>query len=67
MGKPEAGFDYNRYRRLLAEATDEKRRLELIDLLIEEQARDRLKVQSAADRAATTAMTIAKVLGAPRM
>jgi len=39
----EAGYDYLRYRKLLAEAIDETRRLELIDLLIEEKARDRLE------------------------
>jgi hypothetical protein len=67
MGKAEAGFDFDRYRRLLADAVDENKRLALIDLLIEEQARDQLKVQRAADRAATTARTIATVLGAPRV
>jgi hypothetical protein len=36
------GFDYERYRKLLAEATDERKRLALIQLLIDEKARDRL-------------------------
>jgi hypothetical protein len=51
---------------LLAEAVDEPKRLALIDLLVEERARDRLEAQRAADRKAMTAMTIAKVLGATR-
>jgi hypothetical protein len=58
----EAGFDYNRYRRLLAEAVDEKKRLALIYVLIEERARERLEVQRASDRDAMTAATIATVL-----
>lgn len=63
MHKPDAGFDYNRYRKLLTEAVDETKRLALIDLLIEEQAKDGLEVQRVADRNAMTAMTIARVLG----
>jgi hypothetical protein len=42
MTKPDKGYDYDRYRKLLAEATDESKRLALIDLLIEEGARDQL-------------------------
>ncbi len=42
MNKPDQGFDYNRYRRLLAEAVDEPARLALIDLLMAEKARDKL-------------------------
>jgi hypothetical protein len=42
MGNSAAGFDCDRYRRLLAEADDERKRLALIDLLIEERAKDRL-------------------------
>jgi hypothetical protein len=38
----DAGFDYDRYRRLLAEANNEAKRLAFIDLLIEEKAKDRL-------------------------
>jgi hypothetical protein len=67
MRRPDVGFDYDRYRKLLAEAVDEKKRLALIDVLIEEQARDRLKSQRAADRDAVTATTIASVLGTPRI
>ena len=36
MDKPDKGYDYRRYRNLLAEATDESKRLAFIDLLIEE-------------------------------
>jgi hypothetical protein len=63
MRKQDAGFDFHRYQQLLAEAVDEKKRLALIDLLIEERARDRLEAQRASDRAAITATVIAKVLG----
>ena len=44
--KPDAGFDYDRYRQLLAEADDESKRLDLINLLIEEKAKDSLARQS---------------------
>lgn len=66
MRNQDAGFDYHRYHRLLAEAVDEKSRLALIELLIEEKARDRLAAQRASDRAAMTAVTISKVLGTAR-
>ena len=66
MRKQETGFDYQRYRQLLADAVDENKRLALIALLIEEQARDRLAAQVASDRAAMTATTIARVLGTSR-
>ena len=46
MSKPDAGFDYHRYRQLLAEATDEPKRLALIDILIEEKAKDSLARQA---------------------
>jgi hypothetical protein len=46
MNKSAAGFDYDRYRKLLAEATDEPRRLALIQTLIDEKARDGLARQS---------------------
>jgi hypothetical protein len=67
MRKQDAGFDYRRYRQLLADAVDEKKRLALIDVLIEERARDRLEAQRASDRAAMTASTIASVLGTSRV
>ncbi|MHB0767845.1 hypothetical protein [Bradyrhizobium sp. 5.13L] len=62
MRKQDLGFDYHRYHRLLREADNEDKRLALIELLIEEKARERLAAQRASDRAAMTAHTIAKVL-----
>ena len=63
MSKQDAGYDYTRYRKLLEEAVDEKRRLELIDLMIRERARDRLQAERMSDRVAMTSATVAKVLG----
>ena len=42
MSGADDGYDFDRYRKLLAEADDEPKRLALINLLIEEKARDRL-------------------------
>ena len=67
MRKQDAGFDYDRYRKLLAEAVDEPKRLALIDLLVEERAREQLELQRLADRKAMTARTIATILGADRI
>jgi hypothetical protein len=66
MRKQDVGFDYHRYHQLLTEADDDDKRMALIDLLIEEKARDRLAAQRASDRAAMTANTIATVLKAGR-
>jgi hypothetical protein len=66
MREQREAFDYDRYRQLLADAVDEKRRMALINLLIEERAKDRLAVARASDRAAVTAMKIAEVLGNSR-
>ena len=63
MSKQDAGFDFRRYRQLLAEADDETKRLAFINLLIEERAKERLEAQRASDRDAMTATTIARVLG----
>ena len=65
MRKQDGAYDYHRYKQLLAEASDEGKRLALIALLIEEKARERLAAERASDRAAITAMTVAKVLGNP--
>lgn len=46
MRKPDARFDYDRYRKLLAEATDEPKRLAFINLLVDEKAKDSLARQS---------------------
>jgi hypothetical protein len=40
-------YDFDRYKRLLVEATDEPKRLALIELLIKERARDRLAAHAA--------------------
>src|SRR3954470_20802337 len=61
MRKQDVGFDYHRYHRLLLEADDDNKRLALIELLIEEKARDRLAAQRASDRPAMRAPTIANV------
>jgi hypothetical protein len=66
MRKQDATFDYHRYRQLLAEAIDEKKRLELIYVLIEERARERLEAHRASERAAMTASVIASIVGASR-
>jgi hypothetical protein len=66
MRNQDTGFDHHRYLQLLSEAVDEDKRLALINLLIEERAKDRLAAQVASDRAATTASTIAKALGTSR-
>jgi hypothetical protein len=63
MDNQETGYDYNRYKQLLAEAVDETKRLELIEIMIREKARERLEAQRTADRIAMTAMTVARVLG----
>jgi hypothetical protein len=59
----DAGYDYTRYRRLLAEAVDETKRVELIDMLIKEKARDRLEAQRMSDRVAMTQATVSTILG----
>jgi len=66
MRRQDMGFDYHRYRQLLAEAIDDEKRMALINILIEERAKERLAAQNASDRASMTASTIAKVLGPPR-
>ena len=63
MDDQETGYDYNRYKQLLAEAVDETKRLELIDIMIKENARERLEAQQISDRVAITAVTVARVLG----
>jgi hypothetical protein len=46
MSGPDVSYNYDRYRRLLAEADDEAKRMAFIQLLIEEKAKDRLAEQS---------------------
>ncbi len=42
MSDTDSAYNFDRYRKLLAEANDESKRLAFIDLLIREKARDRL-------------------------
>jgi len=46
MDNSDVEYDHDRYRRLLARATNEQKRLAFIDLLIREKARDRLAGQT---------------------
>jgi hypothetical protein len=46
MAESDGGFNYDRYRKLLAEADDEPKRLAFINILIDEKAKDRLARQS---------------------
>jgi hypothetical protein len=50
LNQPDSEFDYPRYRKLLAEAVDERRRLALINLLIDECARDKLAAHAIRQR-----------------
>jgi hypothetical protein len=52
MSQSDAGFDFDRYRRLLAEADDEPKRLAFINLLVDEKARDKLARQALRGRLA---------------
>ncbi len=51
MSKSNSEFDYRYYRKLLAEAIDEPKRLALIELLIQERARDKLAQETARENA----------------
>ena len=62
MTKPDLGFEVDRYRKLLAEVTDEEKRLAPIELLIEEQAKEQLGAQRSSEKEAVTTTTIARVL-----
>jgi hypothetical protein len=53
MSGVDTAYSFDRYRKLLAEADDEPKRLAFIRLLIEEKARDRLAKQSRSASAAT--------------
>jgi len=63
MAKQDADYDFDRYRKLLVDAVDETKRLELIEIVIKEGARDKLEAQRTSDRLAMTAATVARVLG----
>jgi hypothetical protein len=57
MSTSDAGFDYDRYRTLLAEATDEPKRLAFINILIDEKAKDKLARQSLRKTLASMGLT----------
>lgn len=63
MRSENAEFDYERYRKLLADAVDESKRLELINILIDERAMERLAAQRMSDRVAMTREKVIRVLG----
>jgi len=46
MREQDAGYDFERYRKLLAEAVDEQKRLAFINLLVDEKAKDSLAAQN---------------------
>jgi hypothetical protein len=52
MNGADTAYNFDRYRKLLAQADDEAKRLALIHLLIEEKARDRLARQLVGTRLA---------------
>jgi hypothetical protein len=52
MSQSDTEFDFDRYRRLLAEADDEPKRLAFINLLVDERAKDKLAGESLRGRLA---------------
>jgi hypothetical protein len=52
MSESDTEFDFDRYRRLLAEADDEPKRLAFINLLVDERAKDKLAGESLRGRLA---------------
>jgi hypothetical protein len=63
MSKPDSGFDYDRYRKLLAEANDEPKRTALIELLVVEGARAKLATQRSGIGRAPISDSLKKPLG----
>jgi hypothetical protein len=55
MSGADTAYNYDRYRKLLADADDEAKRLAFIELLIEERARDRLAQHTLRARLSTFA------------
>jgi hypothetical protein len=66
MSEVDAAFDFDRYRKLLAEANDEPKRLAFINLLIEEKAKDRLANHMLRNRLLGLDRTAAPSQGRPR-
>jgi hypothetical protein len=65
MRTPDTSFDIDRYRQLLARADDDASRLALIDLLIEENARDRLAADDAHRQAMRQSEAIRRLIHQP--
>ena len=66
MSGSDAGYNFDRYRRLLAEADDEPKRMAFIQLLIQERAKDRLAEQSLRTRLSGLGLKISPGVDAPR-
>ena len=56
-GKSGGGYDYDRYRSLLAEADDESKRMAFINLLVDEKAKDKLAEHALRARLAGMGLT----------
>jgi hypothetical protein len=65
MRTPKDSFDIDRYRRLLSHADDDASRRALIDLLIEENARERLAADDAQRRAMLQSEAIRRLIHQP--
>jgi hypothetical protein len=65
MRTPKSSFDIDRYRRLLSRADDDASRRALIDLLIEENARDRLADDDAQRQAMRQSEAIRRLIHHP--
>ncbi len=66
MSGSDAGYNFDRYRSLLAEADDEPKRMAFINLLIEEKAKDRLAEQSLRARLSGLGLNTSSKADAPR-
>lgn len=66
MSDEDTAYNFDRYRRLLAEANNETKRLAFIKLLIEERARDRLISHTLRGRISGLDKTEAHAHGRPR-
>jgi len=66
MSGSDVSYNFDRYRRLLAEADDEPKRMAFINLLIEEKAKDRLAEQSLRARLSGLGLKTSSGPDAPR-
>ena len=65
MSEADTAYNFDRYRKLLAEADDESKRMAFINLLIEEKARDRLAEHRLRDRLLATRNAVSAKLDLP--